>query len=117
LAKVAWGQRNRTQVGRFRIFFGPARHCRHFEAFERRTEFTREALGDRYLYAGLGTTLGVGANPRAESDRMATYALDESDLRSYRTLLAQSDGVNDNPRRCGSQRQSRRPALMALKPL
>jgi 7,8-dihydropterin-6-yl-methyl-4-(beta-D-ribofuranosyl)aminobenzene 5'-phosphate synthase len=55
----------------------------------------RQAFGDRYLYAGLGTTLGVGANPRAESDRSASYALDESDLRSYRTLLAQSDDLNE----------------------
>src|SRR3984885_5103993 len=28
-------------------------------------------FGDRYLYAGLGTTLGVGAIPRVESDRSA----------------------------------------------
>ncbi len=28
-------------------------------------------FGDRYLYAGLGTTLGVGAVPRVESDRSA----------------------------------------------
>ena len=46
-------------------------------------------FGDRYLYAGLGTTLGVGAVPRAESDRGA--ALNEDDLRSYRMLLASSD--------------------------
>jgi 7,8-dihydropterin-6-yl-methyl-4-(beta-D-ribofuranosyl)aminobenzene 5'-phosphate synthase len=56
----------------------------------------QKAFGDRYLYAGLGTTLGVGANPRAASDRSATYALDESDLRSYRTLLARSDDLNDS---------------------
>jgi 7,8-dihydropterin-6-yl-methyl-4-(beta-D-ribofuranosyl)aminobenzene 5'-phosphate synthase len=51
----------------------------------------QKAFGERYLYAGLGTTLGVGADRRADSDRSATYAMDESDLRSYRTLLAQSD--------------------------
>jgi hypothetical protein len=56
----------------------------------------QKAFGDRYLYAGLGTTLGVGMNPRAESDRSATYALDASDLRSYRTLLAQSDDLDDS---------------------
>jgi len=56
----------------------------------------QKAFGDRYLYAGLGTTLGVGANPRAESDRSATYALDESDLRSYRMLLAWSDDLDDS---------------------
>jgi 7,8-dihydropterin-6-yl-methyl-4-(beta-D-ribofuranosyl)aminobenzene 5'-phosphate synthase len=55
----------------------------------------QKAFGDRYLYAGLGTTLGVGANPRAESDRTASSAMDESDLHSYRALLAQSDDLND----------------------
>jgi 7,8-dihydropterin-6-yl-methyl-4-(beta-D-ribofuranosyl)aminobenzene 5'-phosphate synthase len=56
----------------------------------------QKAFGDRYLYAGLGTTVGVGANPRAESDRTATYSLDESDLHIYRTLLAHSDDLNDS---------------------
>jgi 7,8-dihydropterin-6-yl-methyl-4-(beta-D-ribofuranosyl)aminobenzene 5'-phosphate synthase len=56
----------------------------------------QRVFGDRYLYAGLGTTLGVGANPRATSDRRATNVLDESDLRSYRTLLAQGDDLSDS---------------------
>jgi 7,8-dihydropterin-6-yl-methyl-4-(beta-D-ribofuranosyl)aminobenzene 5'-phosphate synthase len=46
-------------------------------------------FGDRYLYAGLGTTLGVGAVPHVESDRSA--ALNEDDLRGYRMLAASSD--------------------------
>jgi len=46
-------------------------------------------FGNRYLYAGLGTALGVGAVPRIESDRSA--ALNEDDLRGYRMLLASSD--------------------------
>jgi 7,8-dihydropterin-6-yl-methyl-4-(beta-D-ribofuranosyl)aminobenzene 5'-phosphate synthase len=49
-------------------------------------------FGDRYLYAGLGTTLGVGAIARVESDRSA--ALNEDDLRIYRMLLASSDDSN-----------------------
>jgi 7,8-dihydropterin-6-yl-methyl-4-(beta-D-ribofuranosyl)aminobenzene 5'-phosphate synthase len=49
----------------------------------------QRAFGDRYLYAGLGTALGVGAIPRAESARSAN--LNEDDLRSYRMLLASSD--------------------------
>jgi 7,8-dihydropterin-6-yl-methyl-4-(beta-D-ribofuranosyl)aminobenzene 5'-phosphate synthase len=53
------------------------------------------AFGDRYLYAGLGTTLGLGANPRAGSGRAADYALDGRDLRSYRTLLARSDDLDE----------------------
>ena len=51
-------------------------------------------FGDRYLYAGLGTTLDVGAVPRVESDRGA--AMIEDDLRSYRKLLASSDDFKDS---------------------
>jgi 7,8-dihydropterin-6-yl-methyl-4-(beta-D-ribofuranosyl)aminobenzene 5'-phosphate synthase len=55
----------------------------------------RRKFGDHYLYAGLGTTLDLGANPRAASDRRATGVPDEGDLRTYRTLLAQSDDLSD----------------------
>jgi 7,8-dihydropterin-6-yl-methyl-4-(beta-D-ribofuranosyl)aminobenzene 5'-phosphate synthase len=55
----------------------------------------QRTFGDYYLYAGLGTTLDLGANPRAASDRRATGVLDEGDLRTYRTLLAQSDDLSD----------------------
>jgi 7,8-dihydropterin-6-yl-methyl-4-(beta-D-ribofuranosyl)aminobenzene 5'-phosphate synthase len=55
----------------------------------------QKAFGDRYLYAGLGTTLDAGANPRAGSHRQASNALGEGDLRAYRTLLAQSDDLED----------------------
>jgi hypothetical protein len=51
-------------------------------------------FGDRYLYAGLGTTLGVGAVPRVESDRSA--ALNVDDLRSYRMLLVSSEDFKDS---------------------
>jgi 7,8-dihydropterin-6-yl-methyl-4-(beta-D-ribofuranosyl)aminobenzene 5'-phosphate synthase len=51
-------------------------------------------FGDRYLYAGLGTTLGVAAVARVESDRSA--ALNEDDLRSYRMLFASSDEFKDS---------------------
>jgi 7,8-dihydropterin-6-yl-methyl-4-(beta-D-ribofuranosyl)aminobenzene 5'-phosphate synthase len=53
-------------------------------------------FGDRYLYAGLGTTLDVGANPRVTSDRRSTNVRDDSDLRSYRTLLARSDDLTES---------------------
>ena len=46
----------------------------------------QKTFGDHYLYAGLGTSLGIGANPRAELDRSAANALNEEDLRGYRTL-------------------------------
>ena len=58
-------------------------HCTGEPAFAA----MQKAFGDRYLYAGLGTTLGVGANPRADSDARASNILSEGELRSYRTLL------------------------------
>jgi 7,8-dihydropterin-6-yl-methyl-4-(beta-D-ribofuranosyl)aminobenzene 5'-phosphate synthase len=56
----------------------------------------QRTFGDHYLYAGLGTILELGANPRAASDRRATGILDERDLRTYRTLLVQSDELSDD---------------------
>jgi 7,8-dihydropterin-6-yl-methyl-4-(beta-D-ribofuranosyl)aminobenzene 5'-phosphate synthase len=55
----------------------------------------QRTFGDHYLYAGLGTRLDLGANPRAASDRRDTGVLDEGDLRTYRTLLARSDDLSD----------------------
>jgi 7,8-dihydropterin-6-yl-methyl-4-(beta-D-ribofuranosyl)aminobenzene 5'-phosphate synthase len=55
----------------------------------------QKTFGDHYLYAGLGTTLDLGAKPRVASDRRATGVLDEGDLRTYRTLLAKADDLSD----------------------
>src|ERR1700686_5062785 len=55
----------------------------------------QKVFGDRYLYAGLGATLSAGANPRAASNQGASHVLDDSDSRSYRTLLAQSDDLHE----------------------
>ena len=60
-------------------------HCTGEPAFAA----MQKAFGDRYLYAGLGTTLGVGGNPRADSDASASNILSEGELRGYRTLLAE----------------------------
>jgi 7,8-dihydropterin-6-yl-methyl-4-(beta-D-ribofuranosyl)aminobenzene 5'-phosphate synthase len=57
----------------------------------------QKVFGERYLYAGLGMTLGVGTNPGAASNQGATNVLEDSDLRSYRALLARSDDLSDNP--------------------
>jgi 7,8-dihydropterin-6-yl-methyl-4-(beta-D-ribofuranosyl)aminobenzene 5'-phosphate synthase len=51
-------------------------------------------FGERYLYAGLGATLSVGAAPRSESPGSA--ALNKDDLRSYRKLLASSDDLKNS---------------------
>ena len=42
----------------------------------------------------MGTTLDLGANPGAASDRRAAGVIYERDLRTYRTLLAYSDGLS-----------------------
>jgi 7,8-dihydropterin-6-yl-methyl-4-(beta-D-ribofuranosyl)aminobenzene 5'-phosphate synthase len=56
----------------------------------------RRMFGDRYLYAGLGTTLELGAVPRAASELGA--ALNEDEIRGYRMLFAASDDVEgDRP--------------------
>jgi 7,8-dihydropterin-6-yl-methyl-4-(beta-D-ribofuranosyl)aminobenzene 5'-phosphate synthase len=66
-------------------------HCTGEPAFA----ILKEAFGDRYLYAGLGTTLSVGSTVKAVSG-----AMDPDDPGTYRRLLAQSD---DNPERLMAQ--------------
>jgi 7,8-dihydropterin-6-yl-methyl-4-(beta-D-ribofuranosyl)aminobenzene 5'-phosphate synthase len=53
----------------------------------------RKSFGNRYLYAGLGTTLTLGDAPRpiAEADQNIQPAMDADDLQSYRALLGKSD--------------------------
>ncbi len=53
----------------------------------------KKAFGDRYIYAGLGTTLVLGDTPHpvAGAGRFAPSAMEHDDLRSYRALLPQSD--------------------------
>src|SRR5436309_1168431 len=48
----------------------------------------KKAFGDRDLYAGLGTSFALGATPRtiAGAGQDAPIAMDEDDLKSYRTL-------------------------------
>ena len=55
----------------------------------------REAFGNRYLYAGLGTVLVLGAKPQALTDQAVPFAMDQEDLRTYRALLARSDDLRD----------------------
>lgn len=52
----------------------------------------KKAFGDQYLYAGLGMGFALGAAPRAiaGAGQDAPTAMDEDDLKSYRTLLARS---------------------------
>jgi 7,8-dihydropterin-6-yl-methyl-4-(beta-D-ribofuranosyl)aminobenzene 5'-phosphate synthase len=56
----------------------------------------QKTFGDHYLYAGLGTTLTLGAIPRTASDRRTFSALDEGDVSTYRSLFVHSDDSSDD---------------------
>src|SRR5262249_3900914 len=55
----------------------------------------QKAFGDRYLYAGVGTTLMVGADPRAASNQERAPVLDDQDSGSYKALLARSGELHE----------------------
>jgi 7,8-dihydropterin-6-yl-methyl-4-(beta-D-ribofuranosyl)aminobenzene 5'-phosphate synthase len=57
-----------------------------------------KAFGDRYLYAGLGTTLDLSATSHAASNAVP----DMRDRASYRALLAASDELAENDVRAPS---------------
>jgi 7,8-dihydropterin-6-yl-methyl-4-(beta-D-ribofuranosyl)aminobenzene 5'-phosphate synthase len=67
-------------------FIAPA-HCTGEIAFP----ILKESFGDRYLYAGLGTTLLLGpkVTVKAEAGQPNRQAMDADDLRSYREAMMQ----------------------------
>lgn len=67
-------------------FIAPS-HCTGERAFA----ILKEVFGERYVYAGLGTTLQVGpaVTIKAEAGQPEMPAMDSADLRSYRQSLAQ----------------------------
>ena len=58
-------------------------HCTGEPAFAA----LQQAFGDQYLYAGLGTVIGLGANPRADQGGGPTFAMEQDDIRIYREIL------------------------------
>ena len=82
IGRIATALRDDWQVA----WIAPA-HCTGEPAFA----ILREAFGDRYLYAGLGTTfeLGPKVTMRAEAGQPPTYAMDLADVIDYRVALAQ----------------------------
>jgi 7,8-dihydropterin-6-yl-methyl-4-(beta-D-ribofuranosyl)aminobenzene 5'-phosphate synthase len=82
--KIATALRDTFKVG----YVAPG-HCTGEPTFAA----LRKAFGDRYLYAGLGTVLGLGAKPRplADDGSPPVTAMDQADLESYRMLLAGRD--------------------------
>src|SRR4030095_7051847 len=67
-------------------FIAPA-HCTGEPAFA----ILKESFGDRYIYAGLGTTvlLGPKVTVKAEAGQPNKSAMDEEDVRSYREAMRQ----------------------------
>jgi len=86
-----------TLRDKFKVAYVAPGHCTGEPTFTA----LKKAFGDRYLYAGLGTALAIGATPRAISGagQQATTGLEEDDVQSYRTLFATS--VEDEPTRMG----------------
>ena len=84
IARIAGSLRDDWKVD----FIAPV-HCTGEAAFA----VLKQAFGDRYVYAGLGTTIVLGPTVKtlAVAGQSPMQALDDEDLRSYRTLLAQSD--------------------------
>jgi 7,8-dihydropterin-6-yl-methyl-4-(beta-D-ribofuranosyl)aminobenzene 5'-phosphate synthase len=74
---------------KFKVAYVAPGHCTGEPTFTA----LKKAFGERYLYAGLGTTFAVGATPRpiAEAKQNVPTAMDEDDLTDYRMLLAKSD--------------------------
>ena len=66
-------------------YLAPA-HCTGEPAFA----ILKETFGDRYIYAGLGTTilLGPKVTVKAEAGQPSKHAMDEEDLRGYRAAMA-----------------------------
>jgi 7,8-dihydropterin-6-yl-methyl-4-(beta-D-ribofuranosyl)aminobenzene 5'-phosphate synthase len=74
-------------------------HCTGEPAFA----ILKQRFGDRYVYAGLGSTLVLGATIKtAEAGQPPVRAMDEEDMRGYRKLLALG---HDNPDRLLAHRQ------------
>ena len=73
----------------FKVAYVAPGHCTGEPTFTA----LKKAFGDHYLYAGLGTSFALGATPRAiaGAGQEASIAMDEDDLKNYRTLLAKSD--------------------------
>ena len=65
-------------------FIAPV-HCTGEPAFA----ILKESFGERYLYAGLGTTLLLGpkVTVKAEAGQPNRQAMDAEDLRSYREAM------------------------------
>jgi 7,8-dihydropterin-6-yl-methyl-4-(beta-D-ribofuranosyl)aminobenzene 5'-phosphate synthase len=51
----------------------------------------KQAFGDRYIYAGIGTSLPLGPSSGVDGRRGEGPALEENDLTTYRKLARRED--------------------------
>ena len=86
-SRIATALRDNLNVA----WIAPA-HCTGEPAFA----ILKERFGDRYLYAGLGTTLTLGPTVKTMAETGQPQAMDKQDLQRYRELLAQG---HDSPDR------------------
>lgn len=74
-------------IGALRDTYGvawiAAGHCTGEPAF---STLTRR-FGDHSLYAGVGTTIGLGTNPRADLSSASRFAVSEEDYLTYRSVM------------------------------
>jgi 7,8-dihydropterin-6-yl-methyl-4-(beta-D-ribofuranosyl)aminobenzene 5'-phosphate synthase len=69
-------------------------HCTGETAFE----ILKKTFGDRYLYAGLGTTIALAQKPAAAENQHGSYAFfDEADMQTYHELARSSQNATDYP--------------------
>jgi 7,8-dihydropterin-6-yl-methyl-4-(beta-D-ribofuranosyl)aminobenzene 5'-phosphate synthase len=81
ISRIASALRDEWQVA----WIAPV-HCTGEPAFA----ILKESFGDRYVYAGLGTTLELGpkVTTKAEAGQPTMHAMDGEDVVSYRVALA-----------------------------
>ena len=81
ISRIATALRDQWQVE----WIAPV-HCTGEQAFA----ILKRTFGDRYLYAGLGTTLELGpkVTMKAEAGQPQTYAMDLEDVVDYRVAIA-----------------------------
>jgi 7,8-dihydropterin-6-yl-methyl-4-(beta-D-ribofuranosyl)aminobenzene 5'-phosphate synthase len=74
---------------RYHVAYVAPGHCTGEPTFSA----LRKAFDERYLYAGLGTTLAIGSRPRpfADAGQPVATGMDDEDLQNYRAALAASD--------------------------
>lgn len=77
-----------TMHDTFKVDFVAPSHCTGEPAFTA----LRKTFGDRYLYAGLGTSIGLNAHSMSDANsRNRRLTMDMGDLTTYRALLSRSD--------------------------